>query len=1407
MKTSSYTYSYLGLHTFSTFRAGLATGKKDGPQSLTLSDIPVLVNRHQPSDIILSSGDLFQFLYSTRLSLIRVVSYFIQNDPDRLFLVSGLGCLLLTSGQALVPFLTQTLLSLYDDSQQSSQKKDQTLQEIFGLSTFNYGLLLSFFMTCAFVAQFIGNGMTWISGNLLGLRSQIVLLVVGAGKSLFLKPSSRSDGEQQMVFSRYSTIFSNFFSFLHNDTWAPCVFISVAMYNLYFLLGSAAWVALAVQAACTSLAFLSRSYFRAMDRSSNKYAVQRIGLLKDALSSMIALRASGWDQWFRQRINKIRNDEVRILRKAQLLRVIVDVAFSLMQAAVLIAAFLSHAAFVGEDKPLSPTVAFASITWIAALSTPMKAIPAFIQSIADTEAFTQRFRNNLERPEVAIETIQKQWKAENTSEQEIPTELFEKETCDTQFDPSGKDIVEISPPSSSLSVLFSTLSLNLGKKRREIVKHRKVCCGGDSSDISSEAEEPLLQEDGKADDDSLTVSISSKVQLPEFPIIFEKAKIGSGSTTLFERVSFSCARSSLTVLVGPTGSGKTTLLKTLTGDAHVFCGTASVYGSIAYLSQDPWIQRCSFRKNVTFGSSQEFNSMRYEEVIDACCLRDDIQRLGPLLDETLIADDGANISGGQRARLALARALYANADVYILDDIFSALDPSIGDQIWDQVIVKMLLGSGKTVLLATHGLKFLNKSEVNQIILLDRSPQMVESQSSSNLITESSSRCCLVACGSYSSLRPQLSLNFSKSEKLKVSTVLEKDDFNKAKLRVSPVIQPKGTSKLDAQTARITRRGLFTYFSSFGTFNAILLPTLYIVSQASTIIQSLWLKVWADQEQGLYGVDVTNKAGAEIFGIIGSLVAALTACRMLALALATTHAGLTIHKEALGGIFRAPISFFIHRQSGEILNRFEKDIDHLDWWIRPNVSSVAVAVFSLLGSVFVIGYATPIVLVWVAIVSGAYYFLGGLYRKVVIKVRSLDAASSSGAVTFWKEVNSLNGAAYIRSLGPIASASVLTQLLDHFETFMTTRIASYDCSTLAGMFLSATGNTITVVAAITSVCLSTQGAISSSSVGLLLSYAFSIPNDAANCITNLGYLEQSAISIERIAEFVHLEGEDGEKYDQGIKSLPSIHMSLKTNGRSNVACNVSIQGLSLRYSDDESLPWAVCNFSLEIPAGKKVAIIGRTGSGKSSIFQALLRLYKPQQGRIVIDGEDLSTILRARDVRARMGVLLQSGMMLPGTLRENLLGPRSEGDDEVSRCKWTNEMILDFIATTVSSALASRIKERGGLDTVIAAGSAADFSKGERALLSLTRLLLTQTLEEQQNDQENPKPSRGLLLLDEPSADIDMETDAILHDTLLSRPETLMCISHRQDLLKRFDIIVTMSNGSIEKIEHNNKTS
>ena len=189
-----------------------------------------------------------------------------------------------------------------------------------------------------------------------------------------------------------------------------------------------------------------------------------------------------------------------------------------------------------------------------------------------------------------------------------------------------------------------------------------------------------------------------------------------------------------------------------------------------------------------------------------------------------------------------------------------------------------------------------------------------------------------------------------------MSTVLEKDDFNKAKLRVSPVIQPKGTSKLDAQTARITRRGLFTYFSSFGMFNAILLPTLYIVSQASTIIQSLWLKVWADQEQGLYGVDVTNKAGAEIFGIIGSLVAALTACRMLALALATTHAGLTIHKEALGGIFRAPISFFIHRQSGEILNRFEKDIDHLDWWIRPNVSSVAVAVFSLLGSVFVIGY-------------------------------------------------------------------------------------------------------------------------------------------------------------------------------------------------------------------------------------------------------------------------------------------------------------------------------------------------------------------------------------------------------------------------------------------------------------------
>ena len=1382
-----FNYSYLGLHTLSTFRAGLASGAKDRP-SLTLADVSKLVPKHRPAQIIQTSGDLFTFLRSTRLTLFKVLTYFINNDPDRLFLVSAFGCALLTSGQALVPFLTQTLLALYDDSNVPGD--DHKRPELFGLSTFYFGLFLTLCMAIAFVAQFAGSGITWISGNILGLRSQIVLLIVGAGKSFFLKPSSRSDGEQQMVFSRYSTVYSNLFSFLHNDTWAPCVFICVAMYNLHSLLGSAAWVALAVQATCTSLAFLSRSYFRAMDRSSNKFAVQRIGLLKDALSSMVALRASCWDNWFLQRINNIRNDEVRILRKAQLLRVFVDVAFSLMQAAVLIAAFLSHAAIVGEDRPLSPTVAFASITWIAALGTPMKAIPAFIQSIADTEAFTQRFRNNLERPEIAIETVQKQWRSPTDREvEEVSADI----SVDTQFDSSAKDVHEISPPSPSLSVLFSTLTLNLMQQRGKTAQRRYLCCRSDSRNVISEADVPLLRDDIIEDE---VLTIPPQLGLPELPIVFKNARIGSGSTVLFESASFACVRSTLTVLVGPTGSGKTTLLRTLTGDVHLFSGKASVYGSIAYLSQDPWIQRSSFRNNVTFGSSQTFNASKYEEVIDACCLRDDIQRLGPLLDETIIADDGANISGGQRARLALARSLYADADVYVLDDIFSALDSIIGQQVWDSVIVKTLLGSGKTVLLATHGLKFLDKSEVSQIVLLERSTPVIEPSVSAN---ETLGCCKIVACGDFKSLSSLITSNLAKVTKMKV-TLDGVVSGEREKKHISPAASPPKVSKLDAQVGRITRRGLLTYFSSFGTFNAILLPTLYVASQASTIIQSLWLKVWADQEQNLYGVDVTNKAGAEVFGIIGAIVAALTACRMLALALATTHAGLSIHKEALKGIFRVPSSFFIHRQSGEILNRFEKDIDHLDWWIRPNVSSVAVAVFSLLGSVFVIGYATPIVLVWVAVVSGAYYFLGGLYRKVVIKVRSLDAASSSGAVTFWKEINSLNGAAYIRSLGPTATSKVLIQLLDHFETFMTTRVASYDCSTLAGMFLSATGNTITVVAAIVSVCLSTQGAISSSSVGLLLSYAFSIPNDAANCITNLGYLEQSAISIERIAEFVHLEGEDGEKHGQ-IKKKTPISFNPSSRGTES-ACAVSIQGLGLRYSDSEDLPWALRNFSLDIPAGSKVAIVGRTGSGKSSLFQALLRLYRPQEGRILIGGEDLSSILCARDVRSRMGVLLQSGMILPGTLRENLLGPRQEGDDDVPRCDWTNERIIEFVSNNVSSALASRLQERGGLDTVVSAGGATELSKGERALLSLTRLLLTQDLEARDG-----KTKRGLLLLDEPSADIDVETDAILHETLLSRPETLLCISHRQDLLSRFDVVVTMSNGSIERIEHHPRIS
>jgi ABC-type multidrug transport system fused ATPase/permease subunit len=1555
----------LALYMLPTFRRGLAS-----QVPLALDDLPRTDWGERPVVVAAAHGrgpaGLARVVSSTHLVLWRVLLWFVREDVVP-FTLSGLGFVLLTASQALVPWLVEQLLRLLEAVEGAGGGTAAS-----PAPSYSFGYVLAGCMALAFAGQFVGSAVAWLPSNIMGYRSQVVLAAVAATKGVLLAPAARNDGEQQAVFSRYTAILANssFFGNLHADTWAPAAFVAVAMTNLTALLGPAAWVAFAVQTACTAAAFFSRSYFRAMDRRSNTFAVRRVGLLREALVQMAALRATGWGAWYRRRIERVREEEVDLLRRAQLVKVVVDVAFALMQAAVLIAAFLSYAAF-SPDTPLAPAVAFTSITWIAALGSPMKAMPAFIQAIADASAFVGKLQENVARPEVDMGAVQEQW-GKATSAQ------FPRAVAEGTVAGGGAPSGTASPVSRSFIAVAATLRQVLraagaegeppAAKRPGVgvgaARTREAAAGalapslldadgdgGASSSLSLSRNEhgsgtrdgevqlaldtlpaalvrgeavdegergrgrgrggglgrraPAagkgpgtaaadVDEWGRSGDDGASGgdaggwqpltwdavrggagtsapapgSAHSAALTPTLlpVIVAEHADIGvaatsglsGGATLLVEDVSFSCLPSTLTVVIGPVGSGKSTLLRALAGDADVLSGTLQVRGCrVAFVGQDPFLQRATVRDNITFESL--FRAGWYEEVVAACALADDFARL-PDGDSTVLADEGGNVSGGQRARIALARALYMDADVYLLDDVFSALDPGVGDHVWDAAVGGLLLRRRKTVLLATHALHYLARPEVGSILVLGR-PAAAAAVSSASAAAAASSPpssprskgdkwifsreegasthsvpARVLATGTYTQLAHIIA---EESQRLAASrgTGSVRQTSTAAPGAAPPARAPRPAtsvaSKIDAQNAKIiTWQGIGTYVRSFGSLRGGSLVFLFVASQAAAVAQAWWLKVWAEQDQALYGVEGGNRGAAAVYAAIGAAYVVLTAVRMLVLALATTHAGQVIHNTALASLFAAPMDFFAQRQSGEILNRFERDIDHIDSWVRPNLSIVATAAFSMAGSLSIVAYASPVVLVWVAVVGALFVRIAGLYRRVVMKLRSLDSASNSSAVTYWKELNTRAGAALLRAAGPAAVSLAILRLLDRMESMIRTRIASLAGSTLASMLLAAVGNTVTVVGAVVAVLAHSLGALTAGNVGLLLSSAYAFPSDAANLVQNVGYLEQSGVSIQRIADYVLLESEDDETRRTGVGKggavggaaapLPPLSPSRGLGGRPSPpggsgggAVRLTIRNLGLRYGSDPFAPWALRGLDLDVAPGTKVAVVGRTGAGKSSILQALLRLHPYQEGTIEVGGVDLGALPAAADVRSRMSVLLQSGLIFEGSVRENLLGPRLEdipvllaggrrGSRPVARAAdgraWEDAEILGFLRRTLPSFAAKVSSLPLGLDSEVRSGG-ENLSKGERALLNVARLLLAQEL---------ACGGPGLIILDEPTADVDVESDRILHDVLLGRgggsggaggtqgqgtAATVLAICHRREHLPRFDLVAVIEDG------------
>ncbi|CAD1468702.1 unnamed protein product, partial [Heterotrigona itama] len=850
----------------------------------------------------------------------------------------------------------------------------------------------------------------------------------------------------------------------------------------------------------------------------------------------------------------------------------------------------------------------------------------------------------------------------------------------------------------------------------------------------------------------------------------------------------------LIAVVGTVGSGKSSLLSALLGEMDKISGRVNTKGSIAYVSQQAWIQNASLQDNVLFGKSM--HKSIYNRVIESCALNPDLKVL-PAGDQTEIGEKGINLSGGQKQRVSLARAVYNDSDIYFLDDPLSAVDSHVGKHIFENVIGPSGLLKKKTRILVTHGITYL--PEVDNIIVLKDGEitevgsykqllekrgafseflvqhlqevhadgeseadlheikQHLESTIGSNelqqKLTRGRSRLSESQSES-SSIADRRSLNGSLKRQYSTSSQQSGTYESSNNMKETKLLPPKLGEKLieveKTETGSVKWRIYSHYFKSIGWFLSILTIIMNAVFQGFSIGSNAWLSVWSNSnnntvnqvEQNMYlGVYAGLGLGQGVTVLGGALI----------LAKGSIRASVHLFESTLQHVLRNPMSFFDKTPTGRILNRLSKDTDVIDNTLPSILRSWIACLFGVIATLVVISVSTPEFVAVIVPISVIYYFVQRFYVASSRQLKRLESVSRSPIYSHFSET--VSGAQMIRAFG------VQDRFIEESESKVDFNQMCYYPSIIANRWLAVrlemVGNLIIFFAALFAVL--SRDTIKSGVVGLSVSYALQITQTLNWLVRMTSDVETNIVAVERIKEY-------GETPQEAAWKNPNYTPSKEwpVQGR------VEFKDYKVRYR--EGLDFVLRGLSFSVNGGEKIGIVGRTGAGKSSLTLALFRIIEAADGKIIIDDIDIAK-LGLHDLRSRLTIIPQDPVLFSGSLRINLDPFNSYSDDEVWRA--LEHAHLKSFIKTLPNGLLYELSEGG-----------ENLSIGQRQLICLARALLRKT---------------KVLILDEATASVDLETDDLIQTTIRQEFKdcTILTIAHRLNTILDSDRVIVLDNGRI----------